>query len=337
MDFSYKTMLRMGEGYTEYRIPGIVEHRGEAVMCIEARANTGNDWGHIDIMIFGEEGRRHLFVPKGTGTAAGETCALTDGLTLNNPTLISDGDVLHLIFHVNYRDVMYTRSSDGGYTWEPLRDITETYRGFDFGWNVSATGPGHGIVLDSGRLVAPIWLANGEVFSTDAETYSIRHYPSIAGAVYSDDGGATWNHGALFPDAGEVFHTNETTCAQLSDGSLLFNIRHRGVRCRALAISSDGGAGCFWMQPDMSLEDPMCFGSMAVRDGEVYFTNCCSATGRVNLGVKKMTMGSWEKCGHIDDIGGYSDCAFVGGRLWVLYERWVPGTGVVEVVLAKEI
>ena len=334
MRFDCKTMLRMGEGYTEYRIPGIVEHKGEAVMCVEARANTGNDWGRIDIMIMGENGRRHLFVPMGTAADAGETCALTEGATLNNPTLISGDDVLHLIFHVNYRDVMYTRSTDGGYNWEPLRDITSAYREFKYDWNVSATGPGHGIMLTDGRLVAPVWLANGEVESGDE--YRIKHYPSVAGAVYSDDGGDTWHAGAMFTDFDEVIDCNETTCAQMGDGSLLFNIRHRGPqRCRVLGISLDRGESCYWLQPDLTLEDPMCFGSMAAKDGEVYFTNCRSMAGRVNLGVKKLAMGAWESCGKIDDIGGYSDCAFVNGKLWVLYERSTP-KGIAEIMLAKE-
>lgn len=335
MRFSYKTLLKMGEGYTEYRIPGIVEHRGEAVMCVEARANTGNDWGHIDIMIMGENGRRHLFVPKGAKAGEGETNALTDGVTINNPTLISDGDTLHLIFHVNYRDVMYTRSADGGYTWAPLRDITAAYREFGFEWNVSATGPGHGIVLRDGRLIAPVWLANGKV--EEGDEYRIHHQPSVAGAVYSDDGGDTWHAGALFSNFGEVTDMNETTCAELGDGSILFNIRHIGTqRCRVLGLSLDRGESCYWMQPDTSLEDPMCFGSMAVREGEVYFTNCRSMTARVDLGVKKLANGAWEGCGIIDKVGGYSDCAFVDGKLWVLYERTVPGKGIEEIVLAKE-
>lgn len=337
MRFSNETLLRMGEGYTEYRIPGIVEHKGEAVMCVEARANTGSDWGHIDIMIMGENGRRHLFVPKGTAAGEGETNALTEGMTLNNPTLISGGDALHLIFHVNYRDVMYTKSTDGGYTWDALTDITYAYREFDYDWNVSATGPGHGIMLKDGRLIAPVWLANGEVEGTDVENYRIRHYPSVAGAVYSDDGGATWHAGAMFRGFDEIIDCNETTCVEMKDGSLLFNIRHRGAqRCRVLGISLDRGESCYWMQPDLSLEDPMCFGSMAVKDGEIYFTNCRSMTGRVDLGVKKMNMGAWEGCGLIDKVGGYSDCAFVGGKLWVLYERTVPGKGIEEIVLAKE-
>lgn len=337
MRFASETLLRMGEGYNEYRIPGIVEHKGEAVMCIEARSDTGSDWGHIDIMIFGENGRRHLFVPKSAEAGEGVTNALAEGATLNNPTLISAGDALHLIFHVNYRDVMYTRSFDGGYTWEALRDITSAYREFDYEWNVCATGPGHGIVLKDGRLLVPVWLANGEVLSTDGIDYNIRHYPSIAGAVFSDDGGNTWHAGAAFRNFDEVIDCNETTCVEMNDGNILFNIRHRGPqKCRVLGISLDKGENCYWMQPDMSLEDPMCFGSMAVRDGEIYFTNCRSMTGRVDLGVKKMKMGMWEGCGIIDKIGGYSDCAFVNGKLWVLYERTTP-KGIAEIVLAKEI
>lgn len=183
MKFESRVLMRMGEGgYTEYRIPGIVEHGGEAVMCLEARANTDTDWGRIDVMILGEEGRRHLFVPKGSPAAEGVTPVICEGDTLNNPTLISDGGTLHLIFHVNYFHVLYTRSADGGRTWAELREITDSYRELPYDWNVSATGPGHGIKLESGRLLAPIWLAHGEV--EQGEIYSVKHYPSVAGAVF---------------------------------------------------------------------------------------------------------------------------------------------------------
>ena len=335
MRFESNVLLHMGEGgYAEYRIPGIVEHRGEAVMCVEARSSAGTDWGRIDVMILGEEGRRHLFVPQGAPAAPGVTPVICKGDTLNNPTLISDGDTLHLIFHVNYSSVLYTRSSDGGRTWAALREITDAYREFPYDWNVSATG--HGIRLESGRLLAPIWLARGEV--EQGEIYSVKHYPSVAGAVYSDDGGESWHAGALFTDRSDIRDCNETACVQLSDGSVLFNIRHRGgILRRGLAISLDGGSSCFWMQSDMSLEDPQCFGSMAKRDGTAYFVNCQTTNGRVKLGVKKLDGGAWEKCGYIDDIGGYADCAFVNGRLHVLYERTVPGRGIVEILLAREI
>lgn len=337
MKFESGILMRMGEGgYAEYRIPGIVEHKGEAVMCVEARSNTGTDWGRIDVMILGGEGRRHLFVPRGASAAQGVTPVICPGDTLNNPTLISDGDTLHLIFHVNYFHVLYTRSADGGRTWAELREITDAYREFPYDWNVSATGPGHGIKLESGRLLAPIWLAHGQV--EQGEIYSVKHYPSVAGAAYSDDGGESWHAGALFTDSGDIRDCNETACVQLSDGSVLFNIRHRGeILHRALAISVDDGSSCFWMQPDMSLEDPQCFGAMAKRDGTAYFVNCQTMQGRVKLGVKKLGEGAWESCGYIDDIGGYADCAFINGKLWVFYERTVPGRGIAEMLLAREI
>lgn len=337
MKFTHETLLRKGEGgYAEYRIPGIVEHRGEAVMCVEARSLCTNDWGRIDIMIMGEEGLRHLFVQQGMPASRGVTPAICRGDTLNNPTLISDGDMLHLIFHVNYFNVLYTRSADGGRTWAELREITGAYREFGFDWNVSATGPGHGIRMDNGRLVAPIWLANGEV--EPGEIYAVKHWPSVAGAVYSDDGGDTWHAGALFTDGGDIMDCNETTCAQLPDGSVLFNIRHRGeIRRRALAVSVDGGQSSVWMQIDDTLEDPMCFGAMIAGGGEVYFTNCQTMQGRVNLGVKRLSEGAWEVCGKIDDIGGYSDCAIVNGKLWVFYEHTEPSRGIPEILLAKEI
>ncbi|MGI6239914.1 MAG: exo-alpha-sialidase [Christensenellales bacterium] len=312
-----QTILRAGEGgYAEYRIPGIIATPEGLLLCCEARAHTGSDWGKIDVLVLREDGQRYVF---------------SEGMrTVNNPTLIADGARTHLIYHVDYARAYHRVSMDYGKSWSAPMEITDAYRAFPYTWNVCATGPGHGIRLASERLIAPVWLAMGRTLP--GAGYRVEHFPSVAGALYSDDGGVNWRAGALMPGLSDG---NETTCAQLSDGRLLFNIRHRGeVRRRVLAISTDEGASISEIQYEDALPDPMCFGAM-VRVGEdVYFINCDDERARVNLTLKRLDAGGWTRVSQIDAIGGYADLAFDGKELIAFYERGVNGK-IEELALAR--
>ena len=302
-------ILRAGEGgYGEYRIPGVVHAPGGLVMCCEARSRSHDDWGKIDVLILREDGVRCVI-------AGGETD------TVNNPTLIVDGEHVHLIYHVNYARAFHRVSRDGGRTWSEPNEITSAYREFPYEWNVCATGPGHGIRMTGGRLAVPVWLAHGNVHV--GSEYRVDHFPSVAGILYSDDRGVSWHAGALVPGLPDG---NETTVAELPDGRLLLNIRHRGeVRRRARAISGDGGESVADARYEDGLPDPACFGS-SVRAGEdVYFVNCADERARVNLTVKRMEGENWTPVARVDELGGYADIAFDGSSLCVFYESGVNG------------
>ncbi len=302
-------ILHAGEnGYAAYRIPGVVMTPRGALTCCEARHDAGSDWGKIDILIQREDGVR--FFLRGNETD-----------TMNNPTLIADGEKTHLIYHVNYARAFHRTSMDFGATWSEPAEITQTYRAFPCEWNVCATGPGHGIRLSTGRLVAPVWLANGRVHEGPA--YVVDHHPSVAGCIYSDDGGATWSAGALIDG---IRDANETACVECPDGSVLFNIRHReSTHRRALAISGDGGATVGAIRLADDLPDPQCFGSMVRAGEDVYFVNCGSETARENLTVKRLDGDAWLPVFHVDDLGGYADIAWDGAKLVVFYEHGKNG------------
>jgi sialidase-1 len=302
-------ILRAGEGgYGEYRIPGVIATPKGLVMCCEARKSPGSDWGKIDVLILREDGVRFLIEGSETDT-------------VNNPTLIADGERTHLIYHLNYARAFHRVSRDFGVTWSEPSEITKTFREFPYEWNVCATGPGHGVRLSTGRLVAPVWFANGRVH--EGSQYVADHHPSVAGTIYSDDGGATWRAGALFEG---LVDGNETSCAELPNGRVLFNIRHRGeARRRALALSDDGGETSGVARYEDALPDPMCFGSMIRAGGDLYFVNCDSERGRVKLTVKKLNGDKWTPAFHVDELGGYADIAFDGERLCVFYERGACG------------
>lgn len=322
-------------GYREYRIPGILPVKDALLLTFEARNGEGEenlgDWGDIDIIVLRMEADGETVEV----LRIGESALPKDGKlrTYNNPVLIPDGDRTHLIYHKNYDQVYIVTSEDGGKTWSDSREITDVYREFPYKWNVSATGPGHGIQMKSGRLVAPIWIANGKLYEDG--TMRREHHPSIAGCVYSDDHGISWHAGAL---VGGEFCTNETSVTELEDGRLLFNCRNNEKR-RMLVVSSDGGQTVDRIWWPEELQDPRCFGAVTACDEGVLFVNCDTTEKRVDLKVKLSEDAgeTWKTVWEIDPVGGYADIAVAGDDVFVFYERtnYEAGGVIDELVLIR--
>ena len=320
--------LRTG-AYTEYRIPGIVATgKGTLLVCYEGRMSTNDDWAKIDTVICRRPADADGW--QKTVVRLSESMGGTETDCLNNPTLIVDGEMVHLLFHQNYARAFHCVSDDDGQTWSAPEEITAAYREFPMTWNVCATGPGHGIALKNGRLLVPIWLANGAV----QDDRRIAHQPSRAGAVYSDDHGKTWHAGALTEG---VKDANETCVAELPDGGVLFNFRNREDDLhRRVAISRDGGATLGEISRCDSLPCPMCFGGMTVLpDGSVAYAGCRNNGGitpdapraRVHAAVSVTDDAgkTWSQLAYVNPIGGYCDIAAHGDALYVLYEMTENG------------
>lgn len=316
---AFRVLFSAPDGaYASYRIPGIVCTADETLfISLEARSRPQSDWGAIDLMVLrsrdrGESWTQCLCV-KPRADAPGAQ-------TYSNPTLIADGALLHMLYHLNYERAYCVTSADAGETWGAPRDITPAYRAFPFDWNVCATGPGHGVALKNGRLAAPVWLAQGETLPDGTR----RHWPSVAGYVISDDHGATWRAGALAP---ELYDGNETTLAQTADGALLFNFRTRDPRRkRFTGFVHAGSPEIVDIAPAEALDDPMCFGSMAaLPDQSVALVHCDSARARENLSLHKTKDGlRWDTLGRVDVCGGYADIACGANALYAFYERHLP-------------
>ena len=129
------------------------------------------------------------------------------------------------------------RSSDDGKTWRPEKP---TIRAPKNGDAVSMHMNEHGITLrhgkHAGRLIRP-----SRFYGEGNRPESIWH-THYTNAIFSDDGGKTWQTSEQFPENG----TGEACIAELSDGRLYYNSRvhwqerPKNTRRRE-AWSNDGG------------------------------------------------------------------------------------------------
>lgn len=192
------------------------------------------------------------------------------------------------------------KSIDDGATWTEPADITP-----DVG-NI-ALGPGIGIQMKNGRLVAPVY----------------------DGVIYSDDHGKTWKAGDK--TTGPV---SESQVVELVDGSLMINIR--GYPQRTVAKSRDRGETWGKACKDPSLTDSKLWGGCQAslirytRQDEGYdknrllFANPADSLYRFNMTVRiSYDEGkTWPVAKIIKKGTGAYSCltVFPDGTIGIIYE-----------------
>ncbi|MDQ2948428.1 MAG: glycoside hydrolase, partial [Acidobacteriota bacterium] len=322
----------------------------------EARSTGNGDWDSIDIMMRRSTDGGATFSPQRvvahvTGTVERNPVAVerkqgrSGDITYNNPVAIADTDgTVHFLFCLEYMRAFYMRSTDDGVTFSAPVEITEAFDAFrpEYKWRVLATGPGHGIQLTNGRLLVPVWLALG--------TGGNGHHPSVNATIYSDDHGATWRRGAIaVPDTPEFPDPNETTAAQLANGSVMLNVRTQNPENLRTVVTSKNGAE-HWSAPRLQrdLPDPICFAALArfstkKKGGKnrLLFVNPDNVTradgkplvskDRTNLTVRlSYDEGkSWKVKRAVEPgLSGYADLGVLpDGTILCLYEKVVPVAG----------
>lgn len=275
-------LFRAGEdGYASYRIPALVVTPQQTMLAAcEARQAGRGDWDHVDLFLrrspdggnTWEPARRlvgQADVPAGMQRNPAAVAAKLgrDGVfTINNPTWIADpatGET-HLLYCVEYSRSFIITTRDGGVTFSAPRELTAAFGEFrtrdHYPWLVSAIGPGHGVRLASGRLVAAVWLSTGEG--------GHAHRPSVCATIYSDDRGVTWHAGEIVARHSESFpNPSETAVVETAPGRVLLSIRTESPRNRrALAWSADGATG--WSPPAFAetLWEPVCMAGLTRLD-----------------------------------------------------------------------
>ncbi len=256
------------EGVARYRIPGIVvTSKGTVLAYSEARRNSSSDWGEIEVHLRrstdgGKTWEKPQLIAHRGDRIEGNPRKKTGGekeQTVNNPVAIVDRETgsIEFLYCINYARCFSVRSLDDGVTWSEPVEITDTFLPFrkHYPWTVIATGPGHGIQLQSGRLVVPIWLAYG----TNGD-----HSPSASATIYSDDHGKTWQAGYLvFPNEAPFNNPNETMIAETHAGEVLLVNRNVSDPNRKLVSRSPDGA-TQWAKPEFHPElwEPVCMSSI---------------------------------------------------------------------------
>ena len=302
-------------GYRRYRIPAlVVSVRGTILAFCEARRHTGEDHDEIDILL-----RRST---DGGRTWEASQLVVTDGdRTCGNPCPVVDRQTGTIIlpFCKDSQQVFITLSEDDGITWSEPEEITESVK--DPAWSFLGTGPGHGIQLRSGRLLIPCWSDS----SPGPVTWR-NPSPSIGKiqssfAIYSDDGGRTWERGEeMTEDA-----SDECAVVELEDGSVYMNMRSRqDRRCRAFARSADEGRTWSTVEYDPTLPEPSCQGSLVRLDERrVALSHPSNTRARTHLTIRLSSdeCHTWPVARIVDSgFAAYSDLAVSQRHVLCLYE-----------------
>lgn len=281
--------------YNNYRIPSLlVTSSGTVLAFCEGR--EGGDAGDIDLLV-----RRSTDNGR---TWSEEQVVWNDGInTCGNPCPVQDiktgriwlfmtwnlgPDHEKLIITKKSKDTrrpFLCYSDDDGRTWSDPVDMTDTLKDPSWGWY--ATGPGIGIQLSGqkyqGRLVIP---AN---HSYDDPNGKLQGGPFGYGShvLLSDDNGKTWRKSQPIRPG-----CNESQVVELSDGTLLMNMRsYNDQYSRAIATSDDGGETWSEIKHDRQLVESRCqasifrFGQYQGRE-MILFSNPAVAQGRTHMTLR---------------------------------------------------
>jgi sialidase-1 len=287
--------------YKGYRIPSaIVTSKGTILAFAEGRNDSGNS-GDIDLVLKrsknnGRTWENEIVVWNDSLNTCGNPCPVVDQVTGRIWLLMTWNDGKDHENEIICRTARSTRipyicySDDDGQNWSKPVECAATCKDPSWGWY--ATGPGIGIQLKNakygGRLVVP---AN---HSYDDPESKIRKDPHGYGShvLISDDHGKSWRMGSPIRPG-----CNESQVVELSDGTLLMNMRsYNGKNCRAISLSQDGGETWSPVQQDYQLVEPVCQASIidwgSYKGHQIYlFSNPAVPAGRTHMTLKCSTDG----------------------------------------------
>ncbi|XP_029473046.1 sialidase-4 isoform X2 [Rhinatrema bivittatum] len=161
----------------------------------------------------------------------------------------------------NHARFCYVSSSDQGHSWSTITDLTKQVIGSTIkDWATFALGPGHGIQLQSGRLLVPAYAyyinckeCFGKICKTTPHAFTF----------YSDDHGKSWKCGEFVPNL-ETVECQVSSVYEEDGTSILYCNARSSLGFRVQALSSDGGAVFHSGQLVQKLVEPLhgCHGSI---------------------------------------------------------------------------
>jgi sialidase-1 len=320
--FEKQNLYTSGEGgYFCYRIPALVTTtKGTVLAFCEARKNDCKDWDDIDIVMrrsfdHGKTWEQMRVIAQDGAQSVNQPCPVVDSHT----------GTIWLPFCKNNQQVFVTKSTDDGVTWSSPVEITKDVK--DSAWSYVGSGPGHGLQLQSGRLLIPSW--------ADSTPGPVTWAPSpnwgkvqFSYAFYSDDHGLTWKRGQTL----EKDMSDECEVVEPTDGRVYMNMRSRNnQKRRAYAWSQDGGETWSKVQFDERLPEPSCQGSLIrftdetrFAEGSVLLAHPASPNERAQLTVRLSSDGcqTWPVAKVLNQgSSGYSDLAVASNQtILCLYE-----------------
>ena len=343
------------DGHKSYRIPAIIQTPGGDLLAFaEGRFNGSDDFGNIDIVM-----KRSTDHGKTWGKMT--SVANYDKLQAGNPAPVIDLlDPLYpqgrmfLFYNTGnnhegevrkgkgIREVYFKTSVDGGISWSgPVNISTQVHKpnqpgvnpvyNFKEDWRSYANTPGHAMQFTSSLFKGRIYVAanhsEGEAKAGGADYF--------AHGFFTDDHGKTFKLSETVPLAG----SNESSAAELSNGSLILNSRNQkgDIKARIVALSKNGGATWDSVYFDHNLPDPVCEGTIlniGEQNGKriLAFCNAADINDRNNLTLRiSYDEGrTWSKSYLVDgssgpdkkDFAAYSDIVAVAkNKIGVLYEK----------------
>ncbi|MGW0711815.1 sialidase family protein [Streptomyces sp. NPDC002643] len=336
-------------GYDTYRIPAVVTTRAGAVLAFaEGRRNGAGDTGSIDVVL-----RRSAdggctwgplkVVAAGEGNTRGNPAPVVDPrtgrvvlVTSYNSGAVTEGQIMRgEVTQEQSRRVFVQTSKDDGRRFTAPREITAEVK--LPGWRWYATGPGHAVALTrgphTGRLVVP----SNHSAAPPADSTDTGQEPRYYGAhaIYSDDGGTTWELGFVDDSYDGLDNANENSATQLPDGRLYFSTRDQhgtSVGNRLDTYSTDGGETLdrpYTVQPTLN-DVPIVQGSvLQLNNGPLLFSGPSVPTERRSLSVWRSgdSGASFARSATLSTRpAAYSDLVPLGStRVGVLYETGTSG------------
>jgi sialidase-1 len=259
LDYLFKSG---SEGYHTFRIPAIITtSQGHVLAFAEGRKHGASDTGDIDIVM-----KRSL---DGGQTWGGlQVLWDQDDNVCGNPAPVVDRTtgVIYLLTTWNLgedheseiilrkskdtRRVFVMESKDEGASWSEPEEITSSVKLENWTWY--ATGPCHGIQLEKGQYQGRMIIPCDHI-----EAESKKYYSHI---IYSDDHGKSWKVGGTTPQD----QVNECAVAELSDGTIMLNMRNydRSQKTRKISLSVNAGKTWSDIFADTALIEPICQASL---------------------------------------------------------------------------